>query len=180
MLEGVPFSARPASGRHWFTSHGNRIMLLCFQGQILSYSVEGFSMSPGREGSECDAVPRALPMCLMCKVFKRNSRMKTSHSPKVLVVLWRQASQNSQSQRSISFSSLSHYVLLLTFYRLGSDLPYHDLLDLVFDSGLDKNMSHVISRKTKITCLQSLCNEYWAHLINVLSFYEAFIKVRYK
>lgn len=61
--------------------------LVCFQGQILPHSVKGFSMSPGREGSECDAVPTALLMFLMCRVFKRNSRMKTSHSHKVLVVL---------------------------------------------------------------------------------------------
>lgn len=54
---------------------------------MLPYSVKGFSMSPGREGSEYDAVARALLMFLTCRVFKRNSRKETNHSHKVLVVL---------------------------------------------------------------------------------------------
>lgn len=62
-------------------------MLLCFQDRIWPYCVKDDLMSPGREGSEHGAVPRALPMLLTCRAFKRNSRMKTSHSHKVLVVL---------------------------------------------------------------------------------------------
>lgn len=62
-------------------------MLLCFQDQILPYCMKDFLMSPGREGSEGGAVPRALLMFLMCRAYKRDSGMKISHSHKVLAVL---------------------------------------------------------------------------------------------
>lgn len=165
MLEGVPVSLRAASTRRWFTSPGTRVMLLCFQDQILPYSMKDFLMSPGRKGSECGAVLRTLPTFLTCKAFKRNSRMKTSHSHKVLAVPWRQTSQNSQLLRSISLTLLLYWCIVLQSWLV---LIYTGMKsDLRFDSGLDKKwlmLSIEKGRSCVCNCFAMNIDLYWTYL----------------